>query len=183
MEVMTRVATGDEDAFDLIYLRYQERLRAFFQTFGCEYHEAQDCAQQTLLRLWLARADYQPSGCFAAYPRNCWISRLRRLKSKPQEVPAEGDDSAAVTCDRLAQLSPMDRSPEESLMHEYRRWRIRRAVRSVPEPYRTALVLVHLHGMRYAEVAEELGIPIGTVKSRISAALGILRERLKEELL
>ncbi len=68
-------------------------------------------------------------------------------------------------------------------MLEYRRWRVRRAVRSIPDPYREALELVHLNGLKYSEVAEKLQVPIGTVKSRIAAAVKILRERLEEELL
>jgi len=186
-ELMTRVGNGDREAFSLLYLRYEARLRSFFQSFGCEYHEAQDCAQDTFLRLWLARSSYQPTGDFTAYlfriARNCWISRLRKRKCRPQEVSSDSEVFSPRIYAALGQVSPMDVEPEEYLILEYRKWRVRRAVRAIPEPYRTALVLVHLHDMKYAEVADELEIPMGTVKSRISAALAILRERLKEELL
>ena len=187
-ELMARVKNGDKEAFDLLYRRYESRLRSFFQTFACRYDEARDCVQETFIRLWLARDSYQPIGEFMSYlfriGRNVWISRVRRLNCRPREVCSEDSDASSPRIyASMGQVWPMDASPEEWVILEYRRWRVRQAVRAVPEPYRTALVLVHLHEMKYAEVADELGIPIGTVKSRISAALGILRDRLKEELL
>jgi len=187
-ELMARVKNGDKEAFDLLYRRYESRLRSFFQTFACRYDEARDCMQETFIRLWLARENYQATGAFPSYlfriGRNVWISRVRRVSSRPREVSKDDpEETSPRIYASMGQVWPMDASPEEWVILEYRKWRVRQAVRAVPEPYRTALVLVHLHEMKYAEVADELDIPIGTVKSRISAALGILRERLKEELI
>ena len=187
-ELMMRVRDGDRDAFNQLYQRYETRLRALFMSFPCSYDETQDLIQETFLRLWLARGSYQTTGPFTAYlftiARNCWLGQLRKRKCRPQEISSNYDDEPMQhLLPAVEQMESSDSIPEESLMLEYRNWRIRQAVQLIPEPYRTAFVLVHLRGMKYAEVAEKMAIPIGTVKSRINTALGILRERLKEELL
>lgn len=187
-QLMVRTRDGDKDAFNILYQRYEVRLRALITSFPCSYDEAQDIIQETFLRLWLARGSYQGNGTFAAYlftiARNCWLEKLRKRRNKPQEISSDDEDDVVERLiDAAALVEAQDMIPEESLMLEYRKWRIRRAVQSIPEPHRTAFVLVHLQGAKYMEAAEKLDIPIGTVKSRINTALGILRERLKEELL
>lgn len=182
-ELMARVSEDDQEAFDALYRRYEARLRSLFVSFQCSQDDARDCTQDTFVRLWLARADYRPSGTFAAYlftiARNCWINRLRKLKCRPVEsaMPYEDDPPLPEPEERV------EWAPEASLMLDYRRYRVREAVRSIPEPYRQTLELVHLDGMKYVEAAEKLNVPIGTIKSRISNAVKLLRKRLEEEAL
>ena len=66
-------------------------------------------------------------------------------------------------------------------MHAYRRWRIRRAIQSLPESQQLVFVMAHFEGMKYAEIAEVLNVPVGTVKSRMFTAVRSLQARLKEE--
>lgn len=185
-ELVDQVKQGDREAFGLLYQRYGARLRALFASFGCRFDEAQDLTQETFLGLWLARAEYEPRGEFVGYlfkiARNCWLGMLRKGRGKPQEIPVEQSDDIRSRAEQaMLHLKYAENVPEEAILADYRKWRVQQAVGSLPEPYREVLVLVHLQGLKYQEAADELGIPIGTVKSRLSTAIGMLRERLKEE--
>jgi len=181
-ELMTRVRDGDQEAFNSLYLRYEPRLRSLIASFQCSPEDVRDCVQDTFLRLWLSRSGYRPTAPFAAYlftiARTCWIDRVRRLRCRPVETPTDDADDPLA-----AEQEHVEWAPEASLMLEYRRWRVRKAVESIPRHYRETLELIHLNGMKYTEAAERLGVPIGTVKSRIAAAVKMLRERLQEETL
>ena len=186
-DLMSRVREDDQEAFNLLYRRYEARLRSLFVSFQCAFDDARDCVQDTFVRLWLSRSTYQPTGPFAAYlftiARSCWIDRLRKLHCRPLEAPLGDGDDPGPEESPAGKTARAEWVPEANLMLEYRRWRVRRAVRSIPEPHRAAIEMVHLHGMKYAEAAQRLDVPIGTVKSRIATAVKMLRERLKEELL
>ncbi len=67
-------------------------------------------------------------------------------------------------------------------MHAYRRWRIRRAIGSLPEGQQLVFVMAHFEGMKYAEIAEVLNVPVGTVKSRMFTAVRSLQALLEEEI-
>jgi len=71
--------------------------------------------------------------------------------------------------------------PEVHLMEDYRRFVIRRAIRALPAKQKLVFVMSHFEDMKYEEIAEVLGVPLGTVKSRMFAAVQSLRASLKEE--
>lgn len=180
-ELMIRVKMNDTAAFNLLYQRYEARLRSYLQRLGLDLDEASDCVQESFMRLWLSRAGYEPTGSFAAYlykiTRNCRFTSLRKRKSRPEEVQTGQTPEWNEMTHRETSL------PEEHIIAEYRKLKIREAVQSIPEPYRTCLVMAHLEEMKYTEIAEKLEIPVGTVKSRINTAMTLLRERLKENMI
>jgi RNA polymerase sigma-70 factor, ECF subfamily len=172
-ELMMAVRLGDERAFAALAHLYRARLRGFYLSLGEEADSAEDLAQEALLRLWVARERYEPSGRFSAYlfqiARNCWLNTQRSRKRHPAE-PA-GDASAEP------RISPA--WPWNPVFNAYRMREVRRAIASLPKHQREVFVLCHLQGFTNAEAAEMLGVPVGTVKSRMSAAVRRLRDALE----
>ena len=175
IELMLLVKQGDEDAFGELMNQYRRPLTGFFYSLCWNHDTAQDYAQEVLVSLWLARERYEAIGSFKSYiyriARNVWFQELRSRKCRPQPFYYEELDLAEDAVDI-----------EKLLIRRYVDRRIRLAVAGLPEHHRLVFVLSHFQGLKYWEIAETLEIPIGTVKSRMSAAVSNLRQRLSEEM-
>ena len=173
IELMMAVGDGDERAFAALVFRHRTRLQRFYASLGEEGDSTQDLAQETLVRLWVARERYEPSGKFTTYlfqiARNCWLNALRSRKRHPGGEPEP---------DPEVHISPA--WPWNPVFNAYRVREIRRVIASLPERQREVFVLCHLQGFTCPETAEMLEIPVGTVKSRMSAAVHRLRDLLKD---
>jgi RNA polymerase sigma-70 factor, ECF subfamily len=170
IELMLRVQGGDVEAFRELFRRYHEPLRRYFAALLADRSLADDFVQETFLRLWLARSRYEPSGRFSTYlfqiGKHYWLNQRKKLY---REVRVDAMEEAAAWPALTAS------QPEAVLLRRYREARIRRAVAALPEHYRTVCELSQFEGMKYAEIALRLGIPLGTVKSRMAEAMRRLR--------
>lgn len=175
IELMAHAKQGDIEAFDELCSRYRKRMAGFFYSLCWDSDAAQDYAQEVLLRIWLHRDNYEPTGSFGSYiyrvAKNFWISTVRSRKCRPNTIPLDHvsieDDSSNL---------------ERLLLSRYRDRRIRAAVDGLPDHYRFVFVMCHFQDMTYSEIAEALEIPVGTVKSRMSTATKLLRESISDEM-
>lgn len=165
--LMRRAAGGDAAAFGVIVQAYQSRLVRFAARMLGDTDAAQDAAQEAFLRLWRARASYQPRGCLKAYlfraVRSVCLDHARARR--PWEPLEDGAGIAAS--------DPADLMQSRSLAEA-----VRDAVQSLPEPQRVVFVLSHYEKLSYAEIADVLNCPLGTVASRKHLAMETLRRKL-----
>ncbi|HEY3283689.1 MAG TPA: RNA polymerase sigma factor, partial [Armatimonadota bacterium] len=142
---------------------------------------AEDAAQDVFLRLWLARCRYEPRSRFTTYlyqiARTTWLERERRASCRPRETEWPDDEVQALPALR----APRTLEPQHQLFTRYRQWQAQRAVAQLSPIQREVFVLVHLEERSLREVAEVLGVPEGTVKSRLHAAVHRLRQCLLAE--
>jgi RNA polymerase sigma factor (sigma-70 family) len=166
-ELLTRVSTGKDDAaFELLVRRYAELVWRVCRATALDHHAAEDAFQATFLALatkvgtirgepggWLYRVAYH-AGLKArtASPQHGWV----------------GFDCADD------QPAPAGRSPEDAELAALLHTELNR----LADAYRLPVVLCHLHGLTQAEAAARLGLPLGTVATRVSRGLARLRERL-----
>jgi RNA polymerase sigma-70 factor (ECF subfamily) len=165
--LMRRAANGDAQAFGKVVQAHQGRLVRFAARLLGDTDAAQDAAQEAFLRLWRLRTRYQPRGCLQAYllrtVRSVCLDHARA--ARPCEPLEEGADAGAPDPAALAQgLGLADA--------------VRRAVLSLPEPQRAVFLLSHYEGLSYAEIADALDCPVGTVASRKHQATETLRRKL-----
>jgi RNA polymerase sigma-70 factor (ECF subfamily) len=159
LALMQRVHDGDRDAVIGIVERYQDELVGFF------YHLAWD--QPTArLRTWLYRIAH-----------NLWIDHLRRKRHHVSLDEERGEEGL-----RLAEVlpAPAVQDPEAAERDGRIRSRVREALEGLPEGQREVFVMANNHGMKYHEIGEVLGIPEGTVKSRMHHAVRFLRDELSD---
>ena len=176
---------GDLHAFNKLVLAYQDLVyRQAFYILGLQ-EPAEDAAQAALLLAYRKLATFR-GGSFRA-----WLLRiithvcydeLRRWKRHPTLplVPAAAEDQGIEDPCWLYDTGP---SPEQAYEQVELRAAIRRGLEQLTPDYRAALVLVDLQGLEYAEAAAVLGIPIGTLKSRLARArlrLGVYLRTLPE---
>jgi RNA polymerase sigma-70 factor, ECF subfamily len=173
IELMLRAREDDAAAFQELVGRYREPLRRYFASLLADRSQADDFVQETFLRLWLCRRRYEPTGKFSTYlyqiGKHYWLNQ--RKKFRP-EVGVEALDEASVAAP--VQVT----QPQAILLQRHRDLQIRRAIAALPDHYGVVFSLCHFDGLRYAEIARRLGIPVGTVKSRIAQAVRLLRQAL-----
>lgn len=155
------------DFESLVRSTYRDLYR-YFRLSGADAHEAEDCVQETFLRIHAGWRRYEaraPNWRPLLYrvARSVWIDALRRCRRRPLSAASEDLD------ERPAREAG---SAESSI----ERFELLAAVRALPERLRSVVILTVYQGLDYREAAEALGIPLGTVKSRMHFALKALRE-------
>jgi len=173
-----RLVAGDEEAFVCLYRRWRPALHRFaLGMTGCPA-TADDVVQDTFMVLMREGARYDASrGAVSSYLRGIarhLVHRRLRRESRVVELPdghvdGRADDSAA------------NPGPADLLLRKDEVRRVHAALLSVTPKLREVLVLCELQGVTYAEAAEALEVPIGTVRSRLFRAREALAGRLKED--
>ena len=166
-------ADNDRDAFAVLVTRHQKMLLNFFARSGVQY-DCEDLVQQTFLRLYRYRDRYAPTAKFTTFlfllARQVWIDELRRRKRHERLVEGLASEPhpefAAPAAAEAGAAGGMD---------------LDRALAALPQGLREVVELGVYQDLPYAEIAEILKIPVGTVKSRMFNALAKLRTFLEKE--
>lgn len=174
-ELMARVARGDEPAFLMLYDRHAARVHALTLRILSDPMLAEEATQDAFLKLWSrARLFLDERGSLLLWlltiARRTALDRLRLEGRRP--ILSDSNDP-----DDLWQVIPdLDSMPEES------RWRsLHFAVQSLDPGHRQVIELAYYQGLSQSEIAEVLGWPLGTVKTRMRAAMDHLRQKWNEE--
>ena len=174
-ELVPRCRVGDESAWRELVGRHTRRVFGLAYRFTGRVDEAEDLTQEVFVKVYQTLGRYRESdgpfgGWLMAVARNHAIDRYRRRK---QERLRRADDPRA-----LETMPSRDEHPIVGLEREERTRLVHRGLRGLPPDLRLPLILCDLQGRPYEEIATELGIPLGTVKSRINRARLELAKRL-----
>jgi RNA polymerase sigma-70 factor (ECF subfamily) len=173
-ELMGAAARGDTAAFDEFVGRYRESLVLYFARRIHDRGLAREMTQEVLLKLWGARRRYAPLGKTSAYlftiARNHLFNWLDARSRRPGSESLDGG--------RVFSQLPRVASSEEAALQAWMLAELRRAVDELPPELGEVVKLSRFEGLRYREIAERLGVPVGTVKSRMHYAVNRLRDRL-----
>src|SRR5262245_3925126 len=176
-ELVARSIGGDANSFNELILRWERPIYALaYRTIGRE-EDARDVCQETFLRAFRALPGFRGQAKFSSWLYRIalnlcrdWVRRERRV----QVVQApEGVD--------LVELAA-EREPSESIEELVARQDLTRAVERImatlPEEQRTAIILKEFHGLTFQEIADLVGCPLSTVKTRLYQGLTVLRREL-----
>jgi len=177
-DLLSGLVNGDLEAFDTIVGRYKNRLLNFVYRFVKDYDVAEDIVQETFLRVFRKRRDYKAIANFSTWiftiAGNLAKSELRRRKRwKFLSIDASNDDEKSFELpdpgmkpDRQAAVRMLDENVQEM-------------IDSLQIKYKEALILRDIQGMSYKQISEIVGVPVGTVKSRVNRARLKLQKKLK----
>lgn len=163
-------------AFDQVVLPHLDAAYNLARWLTRNGHDAEDVVQEAFLRALKFFGGFHgvnPRAWLLAIVRNSCYDWLRR--NRPSEVLAEFDEELHVPVDP----SP---TPEDRVMEQADRLRIRAALEALPLPWREVLILRELEGLSYKEIADVAGIKIGTVMSRLARARSGLQQQLTVDL-
>jgi RNA polymerase sigma-70 factor (ECF subfamily) len=171
-ELLRRTADGDRAAFEQLYHRYARSVFGLALRRLGDRARAEDAVQETFASVWRSARSYHPergpgAPWLYAVARNAIVDRSRARSETPMEAPDEPELAAG---------------PLEQAEQSWVAWRVHRALEELPEREREVVALAYWSGLSQSEVAEFLGIPLGTVKTRTRSALGRLAELLEGEL-
>jgi len=181
-DLLRRLRRGEKDAFAFLVQRYERELFGYLCRYLGDRNLAEDVFQNTFLQLFLKSGQYEPGRPVRPWlytiATNQAIDALRRSGrhqavslDEPRDAPGDGEAQ-----NLLEMLENREPGPLDQAQAQERRERVRSAVDQLPEFLRQVLILAYYQGLKYREVAEVLGIPVGTVKSRLHAALVRLQE-------
>lgn len=172
VDLLAAVARGrDKQAFALLFRHFGPRLKSFFMRWTVSSGVAEDLVQETMLNVWRRASYFDPSRAGVAtwmftIARNVRIDHLRRQRD-PSALPADPEDPPA--------------SVEDWLLGTERDARVRHALVALSAEQQTIIRLSYFSEKSQTEIADELGIPLGTVKSRTRLAMNRLRALLEDE--
>ncbi len=173
-DLLQKVAQSrDVDAFRKLFELYGPRVKSYMMRQGADATTAEDLAQETLLTVWRKAQLYSDEKGSATtwiftIARNLRIDRLRREVSW-QPLPENRDEEASD--------GP---SPEEEVTERERRDKVRAVLSTLPPDQSEVVTLSYVEGLSHSEIAERLGLPLGTVKSRMRLAYQKVKEAVED---
>jgi RNA polymerase sigma-70 factor (ECF subfamily) len=165
---------GRHDAFDVLVRRYQERGLRIAHKYLAELSVAKDAVQSAFIEIYRALPRYQPRGQFRAYFHRVLLNQCHMAHRSRRSAERIAQSVAA------ARVEPLPSSDDAILAREQRA-AVERALRMLSRKLRDVVVLRFAGDLAYDEIAAVCGLPVGTVKSRLAAAVERLRELLDGE--
>lgn len=170
-KVISRVASGDRRALEEVYAQHGRELFRYLLTLTPDHHIAEEILQDTLVAVWRSAKSYERrSGV------RTWLFGIARRQAhntlRKRALP--------VAETSIEEPAAVETEPEEVLLTRLRERELAKLIKDLSAPHREVLALIFFHELSYKETAQILGVPIGTVKSRLSNARQTLRKKFKE---
>jgi RNA polymerase sigma-70 factor (ECF subfamily) len=179
---LARFRRGQKEAFAVLVRRYERELYGYLRRYLGDANLADDVFQNTFLQLCVKIAQYE-----AGRPVRPWLYTIathqaidamrRNGRHQALSLDQQNEEHADGEVGGLADLlEAADTGPLDAVLKVEQRDRVRASVDALPDFLRKVVILAYYQGLKYREIADVLGIPVGTVKSRLHAALMKLQE-------
>ena len=181
-QLLARIRDGDREVFGPLVRRYERELFGYLRRYVGDDDLADDVFQNTFVQVFVKIAQYEPGR-----PARPWIyaiatnqaidalrRRNRRADQRADAIVLPDEDGVARPLFELMASSEV--APPAQADRDEQRLLVRAAVDRLPDLLRQVVLLTYFQGMKYRDAADVLGIPVGTVKSRLHAALTKLTE-------
>lgn len=181
LELVQRVQAGDKKAFDVLILKYQQRIVHVITGFVHDPVEALDVAQEAFIKAYRALPNFRGDSAFYTWLYRIAINTSKNyLTARARRPPASDVDAMDATNYYDAPELKEFETPETRMMSDDLELGIHRAIQALPEDTATAIKLREFEGMSYEEIAEVMECPIGTVRSRIFRAREAIELQIQE---
>jgi RNA polymerase sigma-W factor len=182
-EIIRQAIEGDQKAYAEIVERYRPQIFTLIIRMVKTREEAEDLTQETFIKAFHSLPSFNAEYAFSTWlykiaVNNCIdYFRKKRLKTTSIDTPIMAKDG------ELPREFPDEGSqgPDSGLLDQERKSQIQSAIDNLPEKYRDAILLRHVQDKSYEEIADELHVPIGTVKVRIFRAREMLKKKLRDQ--
>jgi RNA polymerase sigma-70 factor (ECF subfamily) len=171
-QLIERVAAGEQRAFDELHRRYARPMLGLALRRLGDRGRAEDAAQDAFVAVWRSARTYDP-GRGTGAP---WLYAVAR------NAITDGQRRTPTPVAELEDGPGSDPDPSDEAEASWTAWRVHRALEVLPEHERPVIELAYWSGLSQSEIAQRLGIPLGTVKTRTRSALARLADALEGEL-
>ncbi len=181
-KLIAKAQHGDKSAFDALVIKYQYRLNKLIGRYVRDTSEVCDVSQEVFIKVYRALPNFRGDSSFYT-----WLYRIAINTAKSHSIgqirrPPDTDIDVEE-----AELQSIGRSrlnengtPENLLVRDEMESVVFKAVEALPEDLRTAIMLRELEGFSYEEIAQVMGCPVGTIRSRIFRAREAIEQRVKQ---
>ena len=175
-QLMRDVAAGSSDALSRLYDRHAAIVFGLARRILMRVEDAEEVVQDVFAQVWRDAGRYVPeratvAGWIVMLARTRAIDRLRARKARPDQTHGTEPNPAAP-------LTASGRDPEQVAVSEEDGRNVRKALEALPPEQRMLVDLAYYEGLTQSEIAERTGVPLGTVKTRVRAAMATLRSAL-----
>ncbi len=178
--LVERVQDGDKQAFDILVKKYQHRIVALVSRFLKDSADVQDVTQEAFIKAYRALPNFRGDSAFYTWlyriAVNTAKNHLVSLGRRPPSVDLDVSDAEQFEGNLALKEQA---TPERLLLKDEIQRVVSETIEGLPEDLRTAITLRELEGMSYEEIAEVMGCPVGTVRSRIFRARETIQAKLK----
>ena len=171
LALMKRVQQGERSAFDVLVLKYQHKIYKLIMRYVQNPSEALDVAQDAFVKAYRAAGSFRGDSAFYTWMYRIAINTAKNhlISAKRRPLHFAFDLQDAEQNERFAKLRDLD-TPESLMLSEEILQTVNKAIQSLPNALRTAILLREIEGMNYGEIAATMECPTGTVRSRIFRA-------------
>lgn len=185
LQLVERTVAGDQRAYELLVIKYQRRIERLIGRMVRDVDLVQDIAQETFLRAWRALHQFRGDAQFYTWLYRIAVNTAKKtlmdLKRDPLITESalrgasDDDDETSVMTRELTS----DETPETVLAAQEVARAVNEALLALPQELRQAVTLREIEGLSYEEIAQAMGCPIGTVRSRIFRAREAISAKVK----
>lgn len=172
-ELVAAIAAGDRHALADLYERHRGPLAAFLRLYTADSGMIEEVVQDTMLAVWKGAHRFAGRSSVRS-----WLFAIARRRAadmlRRKSLPLEGEDALLGAADSRP-------NPEQRALRAAAGEAMVDAIHALPQIHREVLMLVFVHELSYREAADVVGIPVGTIKSRLNTARAMLRERVRKE--
>jgi RNA polymerase sigma-70 factor (ECF subfamily) len=179
-ELVLRAQGGDKRAFDLLVLKYQQKVASLIGRYIRDPVEVLDVSQDAFIKAYRALAGFRGESAFYTWLYRIAVNTVKNhLVAQGRRPPGDDMDAELAVQTDLGGRLRENATPERHLLTDEIARTVQQALDALPEDLRTAIVLRELEGLSYEEIAQAMECPIGTVRSRIFRAREAIDKRLR----
>jgi len=183
-ELVAQALQGDQSAYARLRNKYWRPIHAMLSRMIRDKNDAEDLTQEAFIKAFNSLQSFNTDYAFSTWlykiaSNNCIdYLRKRRLKTVSIDAPVQTRDGEV----QFELADPHAVRPDKPITAAERTAVLQEAIRNLPEKYRVVIELRHTHELEYADIAERLGLPLGTVKAHLFRARALLLKRLQGKL-
>lgn len=181
LQLVERVRGGDKQAFGLLVEKYRRKLLRLLSRMVRDPDEMEDIAQETFIKAYKALPQFRGEAAFYTWLYRIAVNTAKNyLAARSKAMPTVSSQSMGDDDEPDERLVAHDNNtPESELLSKQVAIAVNEAVEALPEELRQAITLREIEGMSYEEIADYMGCPIGTVRSRIFRAREAIAAKLR----
>lgn len=175
-ELIERIKKGDKRAFDLIVIKYQYRIIKLVGRYVSNYAEVLDITQDIFVKIYRGIDNFQGKSSFFTWIYRISLNTIKNYYSSSKKVPKGKDIESVINNINVQDCA----TPEHNLLGKEIEDKIFATIDELPDNLRTVILLREIEGLTYAEIAQIMQCPVGTVRSRIFRAREAIDKKIKK---
>ena len=179
-EIIERVKNGDKKAYDLLVLKYQQRVINLISRFVKNYADALDISQETFIKAYKALPNFRGESAFYTWLYRIAVNTAKNhLTVQSRKITKSDYDVAEIEQIEGNMTLTEQTTPENLLIKDELQETVLNTIENLPEDLKSAIMLREIEGLSYEEIATVMECPVGTVRSRIFRARETIDNKIK----